>query len=50
MKNTPWNKVKLVSVNIWYTNKRQIAALQGIYFNGKDCFMGNRTSTITGDM
>jgi hypothetical protein len=40
----------MVSVNVWYTNKHQISTIQVIYSNGKDCFMGNRTASITGDM
>lgn len=50
IKNLNIQNVKMVSVNVWYTNKHQISTIQVIYSNGKDCFMGNRTANITGDM
>ncbi len=50
IKNIDQSKIKIVSVNIWYTNKHQIAAMQAIYFNGKDCFLGNKSSNISGEM
>jgi len=50
IKNIDIKLIKIVSINVWYTNKHQIAAIQAIYFNGKDCFMGNRTSNVSEDM
>lgn len=44
IRNLDIRVIKIVSINVWYTNKHQIGAIQVIYFNGKDCFMGNRTS------
>jgi hypothetical protein len=44
IRNLDIRVIKIVSINVYYTNKRQIGAIQTIYFNGKDCFMGNRTS------
>ena len=42
--------MKIVSVNVWYTNKHQISVIQAIYAHGKECFLGNMTSKITEDM
>jgi len=41
-------QIKIVSVNIWFTNKHQISALQMVYNNGKDCFLGNRSANVSG--
>lgn len=49
-KGIPFSSLKIVAVNVWYTNKKQISTLQVIYSNGKDCFMGNKTSKTTGEM
>ena len=42
--------VKIVSVNVWFNSKHQICAFQSIYTDGKEFFMGCRTSSINGDM
>ena len=43
-------KIKIVSVNLWFTMKHQISAMQMIYFDGKDCFLGNKSANVTGEM
>ena len=48
--NSTYSDCKIVSINVWYTDKRQISVIQVIYSNGKDCFMGNKTAKVTGDM
>lgn len=48
--NSTYADSKIVSINVWYTDKRQISVIQVIYSNGKDCFMGNKTAKVTGDM
>ena len=42
--------IKIVSVNLWFTIKHQISAIQMIYFDGKDCFLGNKSANVTGEM
>ena len=42
--------IKIVSINLWFTLKHQISAVQMIYFDGKDCFLGNKSANVTGDM
>jgi hypothetical protein len=42
--------LRIISVNVWYTDKRQISVIQVIYFNGKEFFMGNKTANVTGQM
>lgn len=44
IKNIDYKNVKIVSVNLWYTSKRQISILQMVYSNGKDCFLGGRSA------
>ncbi len=48
IKGIAFPDLKIVAVNVWYTNKKQISTLQVIYSNGKDCFMGNKTAKTTG--
>ena len=43
-------KIKIVSVNLWFTLKHQLSAIQMIYSDGKDCFLGNKSANVTGDM
>ena len=50
MKGKDMNTIKMVSVNLWYTIKHQISALQMIYSDGKDCFLGNKSANVTGEM
>jgi hypothetical protein len=50
IKNIDYKNIKIVSVNVWFNNKRQISVLQMIYFNGKDCFLGNRSSEVKEEM
>ena len=47
---TDTKRIKIVSVNVWFNEKRQICAFQGIYTDGKDFFIGSKTSSINGDM
>jgi hypothetical protein len=42
--------LRIISVNVWYTDKKQISVIQMIYSNGKDFFMGNKTAKVTGEM
>lgn len=50
IKNIDYKNVKIVSINLWFTNKHQISVIQAIYSNGKDCFLGNKSAEVTGDM
>jgi hypothetical protein len=48
--NADYTQIKIVSVNIWFNSKHQISAMQIVYSNDKDCFMGNRSSSVSGEM
>jgi hypothetical protein len=48
--NLDYTEIKIVSVNIWFTPKNQISTLQIIYSNGRDCFLGNRSSSVSAEM
>jgi hypothetical protein len=48
--NADYTKIQIVSINIWFTSKHQISAIQMIYSDGKDCFLGNRSSSVSGEM
>ena len=46
--NVNYTQIRIVSVNIWFTNKHQISTVQMIYSNGKDCFLGHRSANVSG--
>jgi hypothetical protein len=50
MQGREMSSIKIVSVNFWFTPKGQIAVLQMIYYDGKDCFIGNKSANVTGEM
>ena len=48
MQGRDLTNIKIVSVNLWFTIKHQLSAIQMIYSDGKDCFLGNKSANVTG--
>lgn len=48
IQKVPHEDLKIVAINVWFTDKKQISVIQAIYFNGKEFFMGNKTANVTG--
>lgn len=50
IKDIPWSELRVVSINIWYTDKKQISVIQLVYARGKDCFLGGKTAAVSPGM